>query len=270
MRDGHWTIDDLKFGDIDRGAIQDDETLFYLACSASFIESGSDLYTRNLVQYYEGEGEVTQWLSQQWEHEELQHGRALRAYVNHVWPDFDWEAAFASFLQEYATYCKVELLAPTRGLEMSARCVVEMGTATYYRALAKEAREPVFIDLAGRIATDEIDHYKHFFRYFREYREREGLGRWRILGTLARRTWELRSEDADCAIRHIARWREPARAQDAAYLRDIGSRMRRVVSRNLNAGTTLKMLLRPLDLPPRVEALVRAPVEAFMSRVFLR
>ena len=29
MRDGHWTIDDLKFGDIDRGAIQDDETLFY-------------------------------------------------------------------------------------------------------------------------------------------------------------------------------------------------------------------------------------------------
>jgi hypothetical protein len=30
------------------------------------------------------------------------------------------------------------------------------------------------------------------------------------------------------------------------------------------------MLLRPLDLPPRVEALVSAPVEAFMNRVFLR
>ena len=270
MRDGHWTLDDLAFDAIDRRAIQDDETWFYLACSASFVESGSDLYTRNLVQYYAGEGEITQWLRQQWEPEELQHGRALRAYVNHVWPDFDWEAAFASFLREYATYCKVELLAPTRGLEMSARCVVEMGTATYYRALAKAAREPVFIDLASRIAADEVNHYKHFFRYFRQYRAQERLGRWRILATLARRTWELRSEDADCAIRHIARWRAPARAQDPAYLRDIGSRMRRVVSRHLNAASTLKMLLRPLDLPPRLEAVVRVPIQAFMSRVFLR
>ncbi|ARU03737.1 ferritin [Comamonas serinivorans] len=270
MRDGHWTIDDLHLEAIDHAAIRDDDTLFYLACSASFIESGSDLYTRNLVQYYDGDADVTRWLDEQWEPEELQHGRALRAYVNHVWPEFDWDAAYASFLREYAGYCKVELLAATRGLEMSARCVVEMGTATYYWALAKEAREPVFVDLAHRIANDEVSHYKHFYRYFRAYRERERLSRWRVFGTLARRTWELRSEDADCAVRHIARWRNPAQAEDKAYLNAVSSRLRRVVSRHMNAGTTLKMLLRPLDLPPRVEALVRAPIEVFMNRVFLR
>ena len=127
-------MDDLRLDQIDCKTIRDDETLFYLACSASFIESGSDLYTHNLVQYCEGDAALTQWLSGEWEHEELQHGCALRAYVNHVWPEFDWEAAFASFMAEYANYCKVELLAPTRGLEMAARCVVEMGTATYYWA----------------------------------------------------------------------------------------------------------------------------------------
>ena len=270
MRENHWTIDDLKLGEIDQDAIRDNDTLFYLACSASFIESGSDLYTQNLIHYYEGDVDVTHWLSTKWEHEELQHGQALRAYVNRVWPEFDWEAAFASFMQEYASYCKVELLAPTRGLEMSARCVVEMGTATYYWALAKEAKEPVFVDLASRIATDEVNHYKHFYRYFREYRERENLSRWRVFGTLAKRTWELRSEDADCAVRHIARWHAPHRANDKAYLNDVGSRLRRVVSKHLNASTTLKMLLRPLELSPRMEAAVRAPVEVFMNRIFLR
>ena len=64
--------------------------------------------------------------------------------------------------------------------------------------------------------------------------------------------------------------RAPHRANDKAYLNDVGSRLRRVVSKHLNASTTLKMLLRPLELSPRMEAAVRAPVEVFMNRFFLR
>lgn len=266
----HWTIDDLDFSRIALDAVREDETLFYLACSASFIESGSDLYTRNLIDYFEGDEEVTQWLREHWEPEELQHGRALRAYVEHAWPEFDWEPAYRSFLEEYATYCKIELLAPTRGLEMSARCVVETGTATYYRALAKATTEPVFVDLASRIATDEVNHYKHFYRFFRRYRDEERLGRTRVFGTVARRTWELKSEDADCALRHIARTRSPAHAADKVWMRALSGRVSRVISRNLNPGATLKMLMRPLDLPPRVETALQVPIEQFMQRVFLR
>ncbi len=266
----HWTLADLDFAAIDREAVRSDENLFYLACSASFVESGSDLYTHNLVDYFQGDEEVTTWLSEQWEKEELQHGEALRAYVNHVWPEFDWEPAYRSFLEEYSAYCKVELLEPSRALEMSARCVVETGTATYYRALARAVHEPVFADLANRIANDEVNHYKNFYRFFKAYREREQLGRARVFRTVARRTWEFKSEDADCAIRNIARTRSPELANDPAYLRDVGSRMARTVSRNLHVGNTLKMLMRPLDLHPRVEAVVQFPVEQFMQRVFLR
>ena len=265
-----WSIEDLDFSRIPLDEVRSDETHFYLACSASFVESGSDLYTSNLVDFFEGDDEVTTWLREHWEPEELQHGKALRAYVAHVWPEFDWEPAYRSFLAEYASYCKVELLAPSRGLEMSARCVVETGTATYYRALARSTREPVFIDLATRIANDEVSHYKHFYRFFRRYREEEGLSRVRVLGTLARRTWELKSEDADCAIRHIAKTRSPERAEDARYLREMGGRMSRTVGRNLSPGATLKMLMRPLELPQQVQAALQLPVELLMTRVFLR
>ena len=269
-RPARWKIEDLDFSSIALDEVRSDETHFYLACSASFIESGSDLYTRNLVDFFDGDEEVTTWLREHWEPEELQHGRALQAYVRHVWPEFDWSGAFRSFLEDYATYCKVELLAPSRGLEMSARCVIETGTATYYRALARSTREPVFTRLATCIANDEVSHYKHFYRFFRRYREEEGLGRLPVLRTLARRSWELRSEDADCAIRHIAKTRVPALAQDARYLRDMGSRMSRTVKRHLSPGATLKMLMRPLELPAPVQAALQFPIEQLMLKVFLR
>jgi hypothetical protein len=265
-----WKMDDLDYSRVAREAVRDDQTLFYLACSASFIESGSDMYTHNLIEFFRGDDEVTQWLTQHWEPEELQHGRALRAYVEHVWPEFDWERGFRSFIDEYRHHCKVELLEPTRGLEMSARCVVETGTATYYRALSRSTNEPFFVALTGRIAADEVNHYKHFYRFFRRYRDQEGLGRARVLRTLSRRTWELRSEDADCAIRHIARERDPACANDPDFIRGMSSRMSRTVGRNLSPAFTLKMLMRPLELPAKVQALVQAPVEQLMQRVFLR
>lgn len=200
----------------------------------------------------------------------MQHGKALRAYVTHVWPEFDWEAAYTGFLAEYATYCKVELLSPTRGLELAARCVVETGTASYYRALERATAEPVLRDLASRIAADEVSHYKHFYRFFRRYRQEERLGRLRVLGTIGRRTLELKSEDADCAVRHVVRTRSPERGNDAAYIQKLNAQINGTVRTNLSPATTLKMLMRPLGLPARIETVIQYPIRQFMEHVFLR
>lgn len=265
-----WSMNDLDFSRIDLRRVRDDENTFYLVTCASFVESGSDLYTHNLLDFFGDNEEISTWLREQWEPEELQHGRALRAYVEHVWPEFDWQRAYDSFLAEYANYCKVELLESTKALEMAARCVVETGTATYYRALSRSVGEPVLRDLTERISHDEINHYKHFYRYFRTYREREGLGRSRILATLSRRALEMRNEDADCAIRHALKIRDPARAGDADFLRRLSARMNSVVRTNLAPEMTLKMILRPLELPPRVQNWVQYPIRQFMQYVFLR
>ncbi|MGK3984326.1 hypothetical protein WME99_14880 [Sorangium sp. So ce136] len=65
------------------------------------------------------------WLKEEWEPEELQHGRALRSYVQPVWPDFDWERAYAAFFAECSRHCSMDGLQPTRALEVVAMSPVQ-------------------------------------------------------------------------------------------------------------------------------------------------
>jgi hypothetical protein len=158
-RQSPWSLDDIDFDAIDPQRVRDDDAMFLLVCSASFVESGSDTYTGNLTERFGGDEEVVTWLRDHWEPEELQHGRALRAYVRHVWPEFDWDAAYADFFDDYSTLCTMEALEPTCVQELAARCIVEMGTTTYYQALNATGAEPVLRDLTWRIRCDEVRHY---------------------------------------------------------------------------------------------------------------
>jgi DNA-binding transcriptional regulator PaaX len=63
--------------------------------------------------------------------------RGVEALVRTAWPGFDWEAAYQTFLDQYTPLCTVEQLAGTRALEMAARCVVETGTAAFYRMVSE-------------------------------------------------------------------------------------------------------------------------------------
>src|SRR5260363_135648 len=119
-----WRIEEIDFDRIDLRRATANEDLLLLVCAASFTESGSDLYTRNLVDYFNDDPEVSRWLAAHWECEELQHGRAL---------------------------------------EMAARCVVETGTATLYRAIHAWADEPVLKEITDHIRSDEVRHYKYFY-----------------------------------------------------------------------------------------------------------
>lgn len=83
-----WCLEDLDFSAIGHDCLHDREDLFLLVCCASFIESGADTYSRNLREYFSNDLEMGAWLREQWEMEELQHGLALKAYVNHAWPSW--------------------------------------------------------------------------------------------------------------------------------------------------------------------------------------
>jgi hypothetical protein len=83
-----WALSDLPFERIDRSRVRDDETLFYLLVCASFIESGSDLYTANLIEHYRERPAIARWLEQGWQPDELRHGSALERYVSAVWPEY--------------------------------------------------------------------------------------------------------------------------------------------------------------------------------------
>lgn len=264
-----WSVNDIRYEAIDLARVRGDRDLFYLLVSASFIESGSDTYAGNLATYYARVPDAAGWLAEQWEAEELQHGLALRRYVEHVWPEFDWERGYARFFAEYSQTCSIDQFEPTEALEMAARCVVETGTAAYYRALEQASDEPVLRDLTRRISNDEVRHYKHFLHFFNRFAEAERLGRLRVLGAVARRLLEIKNEDAAIALRNALRMERGVESIPEAEVRALNTRVSGVIRRNIPIEMTVKMLLRPLQLHRGVERAVRAPLVAMVSRVML-
>jgi hypothetical protein len=265
-----WTLDQLDWNAIDVARVRHNEDLFFLLCSASFVESGSDLYTHNLIDHFAGDEPLQTWLSQHWEHEELQHGRALTAYVRAVWPEFDWDTGFAAFWTEYGAVCTAEQLESSRGLELAARCVVETGTASLYRALHEITDEPVLKQLTGHIKSDEVRHFKHFYQHFQLYREREGLGRYRVLRAVLRRLNEIKSEDSDIALRHVFNQCYPQQKDNEAEFQRLSRRAQGLLRRHIPAEMTVKMLLKPLDFPPKLQNAMRRPLARMAERLFLQ
>jgi len=251
-----WSMEDIPYDSLAHDRVRDDKRLFYLVASASFIEITSDLYTQNLVEYFRHDREVADWLERVWQKEEVQHGTALRRYVETAWPDFDWDAAYREFLTAYAPLCTVEQLAPTRALEMAARCVVETGTATFYRMLSERTREPVLKQLAARISTDEVRHYKHFYRWFLRYQAVERPSRAAVLRTLWGRAAEIEAEDAFCAFKAVFLARNP----EADFRKDDYDAYRKAIvqlgRQHYPYAMMVKMLLKPLGLNAVVSRVV--------------
>ncbi len=262
-----WRVEKVAYDRIDRRLVASHEELFYLLASASFIETGSDMYTRNLAEHYADHPEVAAWLREQWEREELQHGRALELYVKAVWPDFPWQRAYDGFFAEYAGLCTMEALESNRALEMVARCVVETGTTTYYQTLRDLSPEPVLSELLGHIRADEVSHFKHFLAYFKQLQAARPMSRARVARVLYVRLQELRESDSDVALRHVWAHKGTLFAAGAASFDDISQRIYRLVSRRLPADQAVRMLLKPLMLPHRLEKWLQTPLSRLARRV---
>ncbi len=245
-----WRVEELDFSALDPAVVREDETLFFLLVSASFIETGADVYTSNLLDYYGNDAETADWLAGQWEQEELQHGRALRTYVARVWPEFDWQTAFTRFFEQYGASCTSTQFEATPALELAARCVVETGTATYYRMLMDYVREPVLRQLLDHIRSDEVRHFKYFYRSFRHHQQTARHGRLRVAGVLWHRLREGLNEDGYIAFHHAYAVRHPGRANDGATYARFKQRINGIARRHYPYTMGAEMLLTPLALPP--------------------
>ena len=235
--------------------------------SASFVEAATDLYTQNLVDYFSDDDEITGWLKAHWLPEELQHGKALRRYVQTAWPEFDWDGVYARFLPEFTRQCAEDGVEKTRSREMASRCIVEMGTSSYYRTLSRMTDEPVLTALTKHISEDEIRHYKHFYRYLRKYEKHEG----HQLGGIARALWNrlrmIDGEDSRIAIRHIYRARNDGHTPDNRMLRGMRRNWRALIQPYFPHRMCVQMLLKPLGLGPRAHRVALPVFEAIARRM---
>ncbi|HXP06147.1 MAG TPA: ferritin-like domain-containing protein [Stellaceae bacterium] len=263
----HWTLKDIDWARLRRDLVADDEAIFYLLASASFVEAATDLYTRNLVEYFSTDDEITGWLNAHWLPEELQHGKALRRYVQLAWPDFDWDGVYQRFLPEFTRQCAEDGVEKTHSREMASRCIVEMGTSSYYRTLSRMTNEPVLCEVARRISDDEVRHYKHFYSYLKKYQRREGQQRTGIARALWNRLRMIDGEDSRIAIRHIYRARNDGHTPDDRMLRGMRRNWRALIQPHFPHRMCVQMLLKPLGLGPRAQRVVVPLFEAISRRV---
>ena len=172
---GTWTPDDIPWEQFDRSKL--DPEMVKIAKAACMVEHHSADYGQYLCGvFHDDPGFCADALA--WAKEEVQHGAVLRRYAELADPSFDFDATFARFVAGHPIDVDAsDSIRGSRCGEMVARCIVEVGTSTYYSALRDAAEEPVFKAICKRIAGDEFRHYKLFYSTMKRYRDIEGVGR---------------------------------------------------------------------------------------------
>ncbi len=196
----HWTLDDIAWSRFDRAQVAPD--LLDIVKASSLVEHNGYDYATYLCNVF-ADDPVFQVAARSWAEEEVQHGRALARWAKLADPSWDFEAAFARFVDGYKL--PLDAQASVRGSrtgELIARCMVETGTSSYYAALADSAAEPVLVEICRRIAADELRHYKLFYTHMKRYQAAEKLGRWGRLRVGLGRI--LESEDDELAYAYYA------------------------------------------------------------------
>ena len=255
-----WRIEDIDLDQADAASVRDNEFLFYMLASASFVEILSEVYSHNMIEHFRDNAEVTTWLKEHWQEEEVQHGRALKAYVQKVWPEFDWETAHAAFWQEYRSLCLAEQLEQHRGLELVGRCVVETGTSSMYRAVQNYVPDPILRQILGNITTDEVTHYAHFRRYFSTYNAVEKHGFFAVVGAIWRRIREIGGQDAYIAFKHVYAARHPNRPFQESDWRRYNKTVKLNSRQYYPHSMAVKMLIKPIPMFEPVRKLLEWPL----------
>jgi hypothetical protein len=242
---GHWTLDDIPWGRFDRGGL--DPEIVCLVKAASLVEYNGGAYAHHLCRIFHDDLNF-QRDACRWGEEEVQHGKALARWAGMADPEFDFAAAFQRFQAGYQV--DFDLNVSRRGSrsgEMIARCMVEVGTSSYYSALRDAVREPVLREICRNIAADEIRHYKLFYKNLTCCLERERIGFWQRLRIAIGRIAE--SEDDELAYAYYAA-NEQGQAYDRCRYRRAYARRAYALCRERHVARGIMLIFKAVGLRP--------------------
>jgi hypothetical protein len=261
----HWTLDDISWRRFDASAVE--PNVVDVVKAASLVEYNGADYATYLCNVFSGDADFCA-AAREWAGEEVRHGQALRRWAEIADPGFDFEAAFRRFTDGYCLPLDAtRSVRGTRTAELIARCVVEVGTSSYYSAVRDAVHEPVLKEICHRIAGDELRHYKLFLTHMRRYQNVERLGLVRRIRVALGRLAE--SEDDELAFAFHC-------GSGAADPYDRGVNVREYERRALplyrfgHVRRGLRMVLKAIGLRPQGrlgEVLARAGWWAMQARI---
>src|SRR5437660_783765 len=194
---GSWMLDDIPWDRFDRSKL--DADIVRIVKAASLVEYNGGAYARHLCRIFDDDADF-QRNARRWGEEEIQHGRALARWAALADPSYDFAVAFDRFQEGYRVDFDADVSRRgSRSGEMIARCIVEVGTSSYYAALRDGVREPVLREICRNIAADEIRHYKLFYKNLIRCLESERIGLWRRLRVGFGRISEAQDDELACA-----------------------------------------------------------------------
>jgi hypothetical protein len=242
---GRWTLDEIPWDHFDRGRL--DPEIVRIVKAASLVEYNGGAYAHHLCRVFHDDPDFQQ-SARRWGAEEIQHGRALARWAKLADPEFDFDAAFGRFQAGYQVDfdCDVSRRGSRSG-EMIARCMVEVGTSSYYAALRDAVQEPVLKEICRNVAADEIRHYKLFYKNLKLCLERERIGFWRRLCVAAGRIAE--SEDDELAYAYYAA-NETAQPYDRRRYKRAHARRAYAVCREHHVAHGIAMIFKAVGLSP--------------------
>jgi hypothetical protein len=242
---GSWTLDEIPWDCFERSKL--DPEIAQIIKAASLVEYNGGAYAHHLCRIF-GDDPGFQENARRWGEEEIQHGKALARWAELADPEFNFKAAFDRFQDGYRVDFDCDTTRRgSRSGEMIARCIVEVGTSSYYTALHEAAREPVLKEICRHIAADEIRHYKLFYKNLTLCLERERIGFWKRLRVAAGRIVE--SEDDELAYAYYAA-NEVERPYDRNYFRRAYARRAYRLCRQHHVAHGMTMIFKVVGLNP--------------------
>src|SRR5215470_11086285 len=197
---GRWNLADIPWDVFDRNKLDPD--IVRIVKAASLVEYNGAAYAHHLRRIFHDDPDFQQ-NARRWGEEEIQHGKALARWAVLADPEYDFDAAFGRFQAGYQVDFDLDVSRRgSRSGEMIARCMVEVGTSSYYTALRDAVEEPVLKEICRNIAADEIRHYKLFYKNLTRCLERERIGLWHRLRVAVGRIAE--AEDDELAYAYYA------------------------------------------------------------------
>lgn len=200
MMSGHWSLSDIPWQDFDPAKV--DPELLKIIKAASLVEFNGRDYADYLCNVFPDD-QAFRAAAKIWADEEVQHGEALGRWAEMADPDFDFKASVERFRDGYQIPVEAEhSVRGSRSGELVARCIVEVGTSSFYASISSMTDEPVLKEVCDRIAADELRHYKLFYTHLKRYLKQERIGRLRRVAVALGRIGE--SEDDELAYAYFA------------------------------------------------------------------
>lgn len=207
---------------------QFDADLLHILRTTALVESRADQYGDYLRAVFATRGADWREAIDRWNHEEAEHGRALRRLCEAADAPFAFDRHMRAYLDGIAYHaCDGRSVRGSIAGELVARCIVEALASTFYRVLRDGCRDETGRAMLHTLALDEARHYGMFHAMLRAETAQSPLSRWRRLRVGLGRMLELSDDqimfaawlvDA-AAVPRYSRSRTARRYQAALYHR---------------------------------------------------